>query len=126
MDPLDGDINDLLKSMRKEMVKLKNVMKEKTDKNLDGTFPQLESFDSLKNPLDHITTFKMILNLQQTPNEILCRSFLATLKGAARVWFNKLTRSSIDDFEQLSNAFVQNFVGRQRQKRPVDHLLTIK
>lgn len=128
MDPSDGDSNDLLKSMRKEMDKLKNAMKEKTDKNLDGMvkrtdspfttrvleyplppkfhFSQLESIDGLKNPLDHITTFKMILNLQQTPNEILCKSFLATLKGAAKVWFNKLTRSSINDFEQLSNAFI--------------------
>ena len=103
------------------MDELKNVMKEKTDKNLDGMvkstdspftarvleyplppkfcLPQLESFDDLKNPLDQITTFKMILNLQQTPDEILCRSFPSTLKGAAKVWFNKLTRSYIDDFE---------------------------
>ena len=71
--------------MQKEMDKLKNVMREKTDKNLDGMvkrtnspftikvlgcplppklcLPQLESFDSLRDPLDHITTFKMTLSL---------------------------------------------------------------
>ena len=123
VDPSIGDSNDLLKSIQKEMDELKNAMKEKTNKNLDGMvkrtdslfttevleyplrpkfrLPQLESFDGLKDPLDHITTFKMILNLHQIPDEILCKSFLATLKGVARVWFSKLTRLSIDDFEQV-------------------------
>ena len=40
--------------------------------------------------------------------------------------FRKLAQSSIDDFEQLSNSFVHHFVRGQRQKRPVDHLLTIR
>ena len=84
-DPLDGASNDLLKSMRREMDELKNAMKEKTDKNLDvmvkraGSpftlkvlecplppkfcLPQLESFNGLRDPLDHITTFKMTLSL---------------------------------------------------------------
>ena len=106
-NPSDGENNDLLKSMRKEMDELKNAMNEKTNKNLDRMvkktdspfiirvleYPlppkfrlsQLESFDSLRDPFDHITTFKMTLSLQQTPNEILCRSFLTTLKGATRV-----------------------------------------
>jgi len=75
------------------MDELKNAMKEKTDRNLDGMvkrtdspfttkvlecplppkfhLPQLESFDGLKDLLDHITTFKMTLGLQQTPDEIL-------------------------------------------------------
>ena len=79
--------------MRKEMDKLKNAMKEQTDKNLDGMvkitdspftikvlecplppkfyLPQLVSFDGLKDPLDHIITFKMTLSLQQTPYKIL-------------------------------------------------------
>ena len=134
--------------MRKKMDELKNAMREKTDKNLDGMvkrtnspfttkvlgcplppkfhLPQLESFGNLKDPLDHITTFKMTLSLQQTPDEILCRSFPTTLKGAARKWFSKLIRSSIDNFEQLSNSSMRHFVSGQRQKRPTNHLLTIK
>lgn len=109
----DGASNDLHKSMRKEMDELKNAMREKTNKNLDGMvkmtdspftpkilechsppkfrLPQLEQFDGLRDPLDQITTFKWTLSLQQTPDEILYRSFLTTLKGAARVWFSKLT-----------------------------------
>ena len=88
--------------------------------------PQFEQFDGLKDPLDHLNTFKTILGLQQPPDEILYRSFPTTLKGATREWFTKLPTSSINSFEQLSNAFLRHFVGEQRPKRPADHLLTIR
>ncbi|XP_023871781.1 uncharacterized protein LOC111984379 [Quercus suber] len=88
--------------------------------------PQLEPFDGLKDPQDHLNAFKMTLGLQQPPDEILCRSFPTTLKGAAREWFTKLPTSSIDNFEQLSNAFLRHFIGGQRPKRTADHLLTIR
>ena len=88
--------------------------------------PQLEPFDELKDPLDHLNTFKTTLGLQQPPDEILCRSFPTTLKGAVREWFNKLPTSFIDNFKQLSSSFVRHFVDRQRPKRTADHLLTIK
>ena len=139
---------DLLKEMRKEMDELRNAIKGKTNQSLemivkktDSPFtvavqecpvpskfrlPQLEPFDELKDPLDHLNTFKTTLGLQQPPDEILCRFFPTTLKGAAREWFNKLPTSSIDNFEQLSSSFVRHFVGGQRPKRTADHLLTIK
>ena len=82
--------------------------------------------DGLKNPLDHLNTFKTTQGLQQPPDEILCCSFPTTLKGVAREWFMKLPTSSIDDFEQLSSSFLCHFVEGQRPKRPADHLLTIK
>ena len=115
------------------MDKLRNAKREKTNRNLDGMvrrmdYPfntkilecplppkfhlsQLESFDGLKDPLDHITTFKMTLSLQQTLNEILSRSFPNPIKGVVRVWFSKLVASSIDNFEQLGNSFVCHFIG---------------
>ena len=88
--------------------------------------PQLEPFDGLKDPLDHLNTFKTTLGLQQPPNETLCRSFPITLKRATREWFTKLPMSSIDNFEQLSSSFIRHFVDGQHPKRIADHLLTIK
>ncbi|XP_030945839.1 uncharacterized protein LOC115970332 [Quercus lobata] len=134
--------------MRKEMDELRNAIEEKTDWSMDRMvrvtdlpfttaviecpvlskfrLPQLEPFNGLKYPQDHLNTFKTTLGLQQPPDEILCRSFPTTLKGAAREWFTKLSISSIDNFEQLSNAFLRHFIGGQRPKRPADHLLTIR
>ena len=114
--------------MRKEIDELRSTIKEKTEWSVDRLvratdspftmavleclvpskfwLPQLKLFDRLKDPQDHLNTFKMTLGLQQPPDEILCRSFPTTLKGAAREWFTKLPTSSMDNFEQLSNAFL--------------------
>ena len=113
--------SDLLREMRKEMDELRSAIKEKTERSVDRLvratdspftttvlecpvpskfrLPQLESFDGLKDPQDHLNTFKMTLGLQQPPDEILCRSFPTTLKGAAREWFTKLPTSLVDSFE---------------------------
>ena len=123
-------------------------MKQKTTKNLDGMMkmtnspltnkilecplppkfflPRLNSYHSLKDPFNHITTINTTLSLQQTTNEILCRSFLTTFKGATRVWFSKLAPSSINNFEWLSNSFVCHFISGQRQNRLTNHLLMIR
>ncbi|XP_023872937.1 uncharacterized protein LOC111985515 [Quercus suber] len=116
----DEQNSDLLREIRKEMDELRNAIKEKTDQSVD------RMFDRLKDPQDHLNTFKTTLGLQQPPNEILCRSFPTTLKGDAREWFTKLPTSSIDNFDQLSNAFLRHFIGGQRPKRPADYLLIIR
>ena len=78
--------SDLLREMRKEMDKLRNAIKGKTDQGVDRIvrmadspfilavqeclvpskfrLPQLEPFDGLKDPLDHLNTFKTTLGLQ--------------------------------------------------------------
>ena len=81
--------SDLLREMKREMDELRNAIREKTDQSLvrivrktDSPFtvavqeclvpskfclPQLEPFDGLKDPLDHLNTFKTTLGLQQPP-----------------------------------------------------------
>ena len=89
--------SDILREMRKEMDKLRNAIKEKTDRSVDRLvratdspfitavlecpvpskfrLPQLKPFDGLKDPQDHFNTFKTTLGLQQPLDEILCHSF---------------------------------------------------
>ena len=121
------------------MDELRNAIKGKTNQSLDRMvrktdppftlaaqeclvpskfrLPQLKPFDGLKDPQDHLNTFKTTLGLQQPSDEILCRSFPTTLKGAAREWFTKLSTSFIDNFKKLGNAFIHHFVGGQCPKR---------
>nr|POF03598.1 hypothetical protein CFP56_32548 [Quercus suber]POF16266.1 hypothetical protein CFP56_23784 [Quercus suber] len=49
---------------------------------------QLEFYDVTKDPLDDIGAFKTILNLQQTLDEVIYKSFPATLRGATRAGLN--------------------------------------
>nr|XP_023870615.1 uncharacterized protein LOC111983185 [Quercus suber] len=144
----DEQNSDLLLEMRKEMDELRNAIKERTDRSVDRLvratdspfttailecpvltkfrLPQIKPFDGLKDLQDHLNTFKTTRGLQQPPDEILCRSFPATLKGAAREWFIKLPTSSIDNFDQLSNALLRHFIRGQHPKMPANYLLTIK
>ena len=98
--------SDLLREMRKEMDELRSAIKEKTERSVDRLvratdspftaavleclvslkfrLPQLELFNGLKDPQDHLNTFKTTLGLQQPPNKILRHSFPTTLKGTTR------------------------------------------
>ena len=49
--------------------------------------------------MDHIESFKTLMLLQMTLNEVMCRAFLTTLKGIAGVWFSKIPSGTIADFE---------------------------
>ena len=83
------------------MDELKSAMKDKGRENLDGMIrrmdsltnevlnhplppkfrlPQLESYDGHTDPLDHIESFKMLMLLQMTPDELMCRTLPTTLK----------------------------------------------
>ena len=88
--------------------------------------PQLESYDGSKDPLDHIESFKTLMLLQMTPDEVMCRAFPTTLKGAVRMWFNKIPLRTIANFEQLSKGFIRHFIGGKRYKKPIGHLLNIQ
>ena len=79
-------VDKMMKSLRRELDEVKNTMKGKPAMNLYGMLdridspftsivlesplpskfclPQLEFYDGVKDPLDHIGAFKTILNLQ--------------------------------------------------------------
>ena len=64
--------------------------------------PQIDSYNKVKDPLDHLETFKNLMHLQGVADEIMCRAFPTTLKGAARIWFRHLMPGSISTFKELS------------------------
>ena len=72
--------------------------------------------------MGHILSFKTLMLLQMIPNEVMCRAFLTTLKGATKVWFSKIPLGTVVDFEQLSKGFVRHFIKGQRHKKPTDLL----
>ena len=88
--------------------------------------PQIKSYDGVKDPLDHLETFKTLMHLQGVPNEIMCRAFSTTLKGHAKTWFSRLTPNSINTFKELSAQFTSHFIGGHRYKRSTVCLMSIK
>ncbi|XP_030963629.1 uncharacterized protein LOC115984758 [Quercus lobata] len=127
----DEQNSDLLREMRKEMDEPRNAIKEKTDRSVDRMvramdspftsavlecpvlskfrLPQLKPFDGLKDPQDHLNTFKTTLSSTATQQDTV--SFLS--------------HHSQGNYK-LSNAFLHHFIEGQCPKRPADHLLTIR
>ena len=88
--------------------------------------PQVETFDGVKDPVDHLNTYKNQMELHGYQDPVRCRAFATTLKGPALAWFNRLPPSSIPSFRDLSIAFVSHFIGARTYRKPSYHLLTVK
>ena len=88
--------------------------------------PQVEAFDGVRDPVDHLNTYKNQMELHGYQDPVRCRAFAATLKGPALAWFNRLPPSSISSFRELSIVFVSHFIGARTYRKPSYHLLTIK
>ena len=87
---------------------------------------QVEAFDGVKDPVDHLNTYKNQMELHGYPDPVRCRAFATTLKGPAMAWFNRISPSTISSFRELSIAFVSHFIGARTYRKPSYHLLTIK
>ena len=88
--------------------------------------PQIDSYNGVKDSLEHLETFKTLMHLQGVADEIMCRAFLTTLKGAARIWFSRLMPGSIGTFKELSAQFTSHFIGGHRYKKSTACLMNIK
>ena len=88
--------------------------------------PHIDSYNGVKDLLDHLETVKTLMHLQGVANEIMCRAFPTTLKGATRIWFSRLTPNSISTFKELSTQFIAHFIGGHRYKKSTACLMIIK
>ena len=86
----------------------------------------IDSYDGVKDPLDHLETFKTLMHLQGVADEIMCRAFPMTLKGAARIWFSRVTPNSVSTFKELNAQFTAHFIGEHRYKKSTACLISIK
>ena len=48
------------------------------------------------------------------------------MKGPTRIWFSRLTPSSINTFKELSAQFTSHFIGGHKYKRSTACLMSIK
>ena len=54
------------------------------------SMPQVEAFDDVRDPVDHLNTYKNQMELHGYQDPVRCRAFSITLKGPALAWFNRL------------------------------------
>ena len=147
MDTAPPPIVAEMQAMKEQMEVMMNALKGRMSNDLDDLvnrtnspfttsvnsfplpqkfhMPQIESYNGVKDPLDHLETFKTLMHLQGVPDEIMCRAFPTMLKGPARIWFSRLTPNSINTFKELSTQFTSHFIGGHRYKRSIACLMSI-
>ena len=86
----------------------------------------IDNYDGVKDLLDHLETFKTLMHLQGVADKIMCKAFPMMLKGAARIWFSRLTLNSVSTFKELSAQFTAHFIGGHRYKKSTACLMSIK
>ncbi|XP_065619665.1 uncharacterized protein LOC136068131 [Quercus suber] len=134
MDTAPPPIITEMQAMKEQMEVMMNTLKGRVSSNLndlvnrtDSPFTApIESYDKVKDPLDHLETFKTLMHLQGVADEIICRAFPTTLKGPTRIWFNRLTPNFISNFKELSAQFTSHFIGGHRYKKSTAYLMSIR
>ena len=142
MDMAPPPIVAEMQAMKEQMEVMMNALKGRVSSDLDDLVnrtdssfttsvnsfpqPQIESYDGVKNPFDHLETFKTLMCLQRGLDEIMCRAFPTTLKGLVRIWLSRLTPNSINTFKELNAQFTSHFIGGHRYKRSTACLMSIK
>ncbi|GKA45817.1 hypothetical protein Tco_0738613 [Tanacetum coccineum] len=66
-------------------------------------------YEGSKYPDDHLGIFSATAEQEEWPMPIWCKMFCQTLGGAARNWFDGLDPKSVDNFEELSQKFLEEF-----------------
>ncbi|KAK3003951.1 hypothetical protein RJ639_019227 [Escallonia herrerae] len=87
--------------------------------------PPSESYDGTRDPMEHLARFTSGMNLHLVSDQIMCRAFPVTLKGAAHVWFQHLAPRSISCWAQLAESFRSNFLTSRIQRKNSSALVRI-
>ncbi|RVX23898.1 hypothetical protein CK203_000656 [Vitis vinifera] len=75
---------------------------------------------------DHIIHYQQLMTLDIGNDALLCKVFPASLQGQTLSWFHRLPPNSVDNFKDLSEAFVGQYLCSARHKQNISTLQNIK
>ena len=88
--------------------------------------PKFSTYDGSSDPFDHIMHYRQLMTLDIGNDALLCIVFPASLQGQALSWFHRLPPNSVDNFRDLSEAFVGQYLCSARHKQNINTLQNIK
>ncbi|VFQ71635.1 unnamed protein product [Cuscuta campestris] len=88
--------------------------------------PPIPRYDGTTDPHEHFNRYQTLMNVVTFSEEVLCRSFPATLDGLASEWFSELPEGKIDSWEDLARRFLVHFAGNRKKKLHFSHLLSVR
>ncbi|GJS62981.1 reverse transcriptase domain-containing protein [Tanacetum coccineum] len=70
----------------------------------------IKTYDGSEDPEDHLKIFQAAAKTERWAMPTWCYMFNSTLTGNARVWFDDLPPDSIDSYDDLKKAFLENYL----------------
>ena len=84
--------------------------------------PKFSVFDGSSDPFDHIMHYRQLMTLDIGNDTLLCKVFPASLQGQALSWFHRLSMNFVDNFRDLSEAFVGQYLCSAWHKKNINIL----
>ncbi|GKA84144.1 reverse transcriptase domain-containing protein [Tanacetum coccineum] len=81
----------------------------------------IKTYDGSEDPEDHLKIFQSAAKTERWAMPTWCHMFNSTLTGNARVWFDYLPKETIDSYDDLKKAFLENYLQQKKCiKDPVE------
>nr|GEV27408.1 hypothetical protein [Tanacetum cinerariifolium] len=74
----------------------------------------IKTYDKSEDPEDHLKIFQAAAKTECWAMPTWCHMFNSTLTKNARVWFNDLPKESIDSYDDLRKAFLENYLRHKK------------
>ncbi|GKA51800.1 reverse transcriptase domain-containing protein [Tanacetum coccineum] len=74
----------------------------------------IKTYDGSEDPEDHLKIFQTAAKTERRVMPTWCHMFNSTLTGNARVWFDDLLPESINSYDDLKKAFLENYLQQKK------------
>ncbi|GJX78576.1 reverse transcriptase domain-containing protein, partial [Tanacetum coccineum] len=74
----------------------------------------IKTYDGSEDLEDHLKIFQATAKTERWAMPTWCHMFNSTLTGNARVWFDDLLAESIDNYDDLKKAFLENYLQQKK------------
>ncbi|GJW21077.1 reverse transcriptase domain-containing protein [Tanacetum coccineum] len=80
----------------------------------------IKTYDGSEDLKDHLKIFQAAAKTEHWAMPTWCHMFNSTLTKNARVWFNDLPKESIESYDDLRKAFLENYLQQKKAQRLVE------
>ncbi|GKG19837.1 reverse transcriptase domain-containing protein, partial [Tanacetum coccineum] len=74
----------------------------------------IKTYDESEDPDDHLNIFQSTAKMEQWAMPTWCHMFNSTLTRNARVWFDDLPKETINSYDDLKKAFLENYLQQKK------------
>nr|GEW01271.1 reverse transcriptase domain-containing protein [Tanacetum cinerariifolium] len=74
----------------------------------------IKTYDGSEDPEDHLKIFQAATKMERWAMPTWCHMFNSTLTKNERVWFDDLPQESIDSYDELKKAFLENYLQQKK------------